>query len=720
MRKKYIEAARTAVQISILCGASFPAYAQPTAEGSRSSERVGVAEIVVTAQRREERLQDVPISITALDSTLLEQSSIQTTTDLSLVVPSLNFSQTAAFAQPYIRGIGTDSFAPGNEASVATYVDGVYIANMSSAVFGFNNVERIEVLRGPQGTLYGRNSTGGVVNVITRSPEQEFSFEGNVGYGKFDVLEGSAYISGGIAENLASDFAVTFREQGDGYYPNLATGGRVAQEEGIYLRSKTVFEPSERLRIEGSVDYANYRNTLANSRQPRPGSNPVIPTGGEPGVPVISFEPGKYYSNAVENLNEVEDYGASLTANLDLDSLTITSITAYRHADHNQNQDTDDTGIDAGRNMIALTYDQFSQELRIASNNAGSINWIAGVYYLWADAGFDPATIIARGNVVLEASLFSETESIAGFGQVSFDIFQNGQLTIGGRYTWDRKDYRRTIAPGQDVSESWQEPTWRVSYDHRLGDVLLYASYNRGYKSGAYNTAFGPGVPVNPEIVDAFEAGFKADLLDRRLRVNLAAFHTDYRDIQVRAQAPGNIAVTLQNAASARIYGVEAEVVARVSQEWNVQAGLAWIDAEYTDFPGAEVFSPFPDGRPGNQQEIIDASGNPLPRTPKFSGSVSVNYDHSFANDSRIYGTSMIFYSGRRYWEPSARIFDDSYFLVNGTLGYAFPGDRFAVEIWARNLLDTTYGNYFVTSNNADRFSYAPPRTFGARAKFQF
>lgn len=690
------------------------AHAQtaPVAQAPSEPDANTLEEVVVTAQKRSERLQEVPIAITALTATQLERANIQTTMDLTFGTPSLYFSQTTVFAQPFIRGVGTDSFSPGNEASVATYVDGVYIANMNAGTFALNNVERIEVLKGPQGTLYGRNSTGGLINVITATPRQTFVARGNVSYGNYRRVAGQAYVSGGLARGIAADLAVSVSDQGRGYYRNVATGNRIVFEDGTYLRSKVVAELGSIGTFTLAGDYADFRNTLANARQPAQGTVPALAAG------TFSTRPGDYY-NTRDDLGRAKDWGVAGTFSLDFDAVRLVSITAWRRTKGEQYLDGDDSSRPISETPTNQSFRQFTQEVQILSPTGSAFDWIVGAFYMNADGGWDPIRVFANGVQVNQAFLFSRSTSLAGFAQANLEIGSRGKLTVGARYSYDKKDYRRSSAPGADVADSWRRPTWRLSYDHRVSDTTLaYASYNRGYKSGVYNTLFGPPVSVDPEIVDSFELGLKNELFDRRVRFNVAAFYTDFRDIQVRSQQPGNAAVSLQNAAAARIYGLDADLYAALGRDLQFQLGFSWLNARYTDFPRAEIYVPRATG--GNQLTIGDASGDPLPRTPKFSGNVGVNYDHRFADESRIFASANLYLADTIYWAPGARVKSDPYGVLNGTIGYAFPGNHFTIEAFARNLTDARYPSYFVPSANADRISYAVPRTYGVKAGFRF
>lgn len=689
-------------------GVSAPQPADQEASGG------GLEEIVVTAQKRGEKLQNVPIAITALTSLQLARANIQSVSDLTLATPSLNFSQTAVFAQPYIRGVGTDSFSPGNEASVATYVDGVYIASMNAGTFALNNIARIEVLKGPQGTLYGRNSTGGLINVITDTPDEALRVRGNISYGNYQRIGGQAYIAGGIAPGVAADLAVSISDQGKGYYRNVGTGHRIASEDGTYLRSKLVADLSPAVRITLAGDYADFRNTLANARQPARGTIPAPTT--LPGT--YSTTPGLYY-NSRDDLGRVKDWGLSATASVDLDALRIVSITAYRRTAGDQYLDGDDSSAPVSDTITHQNYRQFTQEVQVLSPDGARLEWIVGGFYMNADAGWNPIDVYANGVRQSSSRLFSKSVSAAVFGQASLHVGAHGRLTLGARYSYDKKDYRRSFAPASPVSDSWKRPTWRIAYDQHLnGATLAYASYNRGYKSGVYNTLFGPPVAVNPETVDSFEVGLKNDLADRQLRINVAAFYTRFHDIQVRSQLPGNTSVSLQNAASARIYGADADIYAALGGDFQLQAGLSWIHGRYTDFPRAEIYIPRATG--GNQLTIGDASGDPLPRTPEFSGNVGLSFDHAMPDESRVSASINLYVSDTIFWAPGARVKTGGYGVLNGTLGYAFPGNAFSVEAFARNLTDTRYANYVVPSANADRTSYAQPRTYGVRLSVRY
>ncbi len=698
----------------------LPLLAQANEQQGQQKNRGVLEEITVTAQKRSESLQSVPITITALTSDRLAQANISRTDNLSFITPSLNFTRTANYASIYMRGIGTDTFSPGSEPSVALYVDGVYIADNSTSVLAFNNIERIEVLKGPQGTLYGRNAAGGLISIITRTPTQDLQADASVGYGNFNATEAKAYVGGGIAHNLAADIAVSWRHQGRGYARNIAqiptqAGSRVGIEDYINARTKWVADFAENVKFTFSANYSSGDNTTFSPRQPGPNqaSAPVVPPGG-----VISSVPNDYSVNWERA--HLQSYGASGKLEIQTDAVNIVSITAWRKANGDNYGDLDDTDVDTGHFDTFTKYKQFTHEVQFLSPEGSKIDWIVGAFYMNADQGYDPIKVYGPYPILyLTTSYKSRIESVAGYAQSTVHVFENGRFTAGFRYTYDRKNFRGTSLPGVDVT-TWKKPTWRLAYDHTVGEnTMLFASYNRGFKSGAYNTAFGTPPAIDPVTVDAFEVGIKTDLLDNRLRVNASAFYNTIRGIEARVVLPGNLGIVLQNAAKGRSQGIDGDITAIVTDDLRMNVGFSWVDNKYISFPGAAIYVPNPNG-PGFLNSTMDASGNHLPRTPTLSGSIGFNYNHTLGDESKIYANALLFLSSKTYWDPSDRIVSSGYHVLNGTIGYTLPGGQWSAEIWGQNITNEKYAAFVSGGNNSDRWAYGIPRTFGIRINFKY
>ena len=693
------------VCIATLAFSSAPSYAQ-------------LEEIVVTAQKREQNLQAVPITVTVHTAEQLEQAGVDSMTDLTLATPGLNYSITTVTAQPFIRGVGTDSFAPGTEASVATYVDGVYLSTMASGLFSFNNIDRIEVLKGPQGTLYGRNSTAGLINIITAKPNGETRGNFNVGLGNYDTTEAGGYYTTGLTDKLAADISLTFRDQGDGYYHNQVTGNSITREEGLYLRSKWVYTASDDLELTLIGDYSDYDNTLATIRQPGQGTVAAVPAS------TYTTEPGQYNAS-FDPIGAVEQQGFSARVDWDLGSVQLVSISAYREDDVDQYLDGDDSSIRGADIFTTFTHEQVTQEFQLLSNNESGVEWIVGLFYQNSDNAIDPLRVVVGGNdasPALNTSISSTTKAGALYGQASFSLSDATSLTVGGRFNYDEKDHQSALIPGVSSKEDWSEPTWRLALDHTLNDnVLLFSSYSRGYKSGAFNTlTVGPHKAVDPEIVDTFEVGMKADFLDNRLRLNSALFYTIFEDIQVRAQAEDNTTVSITNAARGEIFGLDADLTAAVSDNFTLRAGVSILDATYDMFDRASHFDPNPANIGGNTENFRSAAGNSLIRTPDWTFNLGGEYAFDIGSAGSMVASFNYFITDDIPWDPSGRVTTDGYDVANANLTWTPTASDFQVQIWAKNVFDELYENYVVPSNNDDRFSYAQPRTYGVKLSYQF
>lgn len=704
---------------SIVLGA-LSAASTASAADVASSASSGLEEIVVTAQKRTENLQSVPIAVSVLTADQLGNMAIESSFGLTTAIPSLYVGHAAAWSATYIRGVGTNLYTPGSDPSVATYVDGVYSGNMASAMAGFNNIERVEVLKGPQGTLYGRNATGGLINIVTKTPTQDFQARASIGGGNYDRWEAKSYIAGGIAPNIAADLAVTYSNQGEGYFRNIVTGGTIGRDDGTYVRSKIVVDFSEAIRLVLAGSIADFNNTIGVPRNVAPGSNPVVPPGG-----IIPTTPGVYAVNPRE-LGNVKDYAGSANLSFDFNVARAVSITSYDYTTFRQINETDDSSFDLGYIATDARYKQFTQEFQLLSRSDSKVNWIAGIFYLWADDGLDPIQVYTRGAFVPSAtnpaSTVSGANSVSGFGQASIDVSDSGRLTVGARYTYDEKDYRRSYVPGVIARASWTKPTWRLAYDQKIGrDTLLYASYNRGYKAGAYNIAFGPPTAVNPETLDGFEVGSKSDLLNKRLRINTAAFFNLYNNMQVKSVAPDNITILTQNAAKSHIYGIDGDIDALLTDDLQLKIGFSWVHAKFVSYPKAVDYVRNPSGAPGNVQIAVDASGAQLPNTPELSGSITMSYNHEINGGGKLYGDASLFGSSSRAWDPGNFVRTGAYALLNGTIGYTLPNAHYSFELWGANLTNKSYVDV-VTANAVpgNRYTWAPPRTYGARVKAEF
>ena len=688
-------------------------------------ERGGVPEIVVTAQRRAQLMQEVPISITTMTASELADAGIARTDALVQITPGLVMNRQLSGAVPYLRGVGNPSIQPGVESPVAIYVDGVYYAAAAGNIFSFNNVQRVEVLRGPQGTLFGRNATGGLLNVTTRDPSPDASIEGTIGYGNYNTLHGTIYATGG-SDQLAADIAIYGTDQMDGFGRNTVTGEHVNRNREIAVRSKLLWLPSPDHQVTLSGDWSRDRTDFGTVLGVYPGGIAIDRS---------TFAGNPYNSRTNwPDRAKIDNWGVSLKYEGDLGFATLTSITAYRDVAFDLLLDQDGTPVPLVNVTVTDRFDSLQQELILVGDGA-RFDWTAGLFYFESFSGYVPLNV--RSPIVAPLNFNTETrewtKSYAGFAQGTYAIGDRTRLTAGFRYTVDQRHVVGqqlaqagsplpvgTILATADAREDFPKLTYRFAIDHDLTpDVLIYASLDRGFKSGLFATGSVSSTPVRPEILDAYQAGFKSDLLDRTLRLNLSGFYYDYKDIQLNRIENG--AGILLNAARGRSYGGEVEMTFAPRLErgaLQLTMNLSLLDAKYTSFPNGPIFTVNPLG--GNVQTAGDLSGNRMIRSPEWTLNLGINYTVPLgAGALELSGN--YYHSGAFFWEPDESVVQPSYDLVNAQIGYTFgPEERFRVRLWGRNLTNQSYYIYGVANTLGRSGSAASPRTYGAEFGFRF
>lgn len=676
-------------------------------------------EITVTAQRRNESLQRVPVAITALPAAKLESANIVSTQDLPLLTPSLNFMNVGKYGQPRIRGVGTTADAPTVENPVATYVDGIYYANQGSTILSLPNIEQIEVDKGPQGTLFGRNATGGLIQIKTKDPSfTDLAGSVSASYENYNTATGSAYIGGPVATNVAADIAVYVRHQGDGYGTNILTGQEINKTNSLVARSKWIFTPSDRTKITLIGDYIRVRG--AAGQAPAPGTTP------QGGSPPLS---GQDIAVPAPLRNTITQGGVSLRIEQELGDISFLSTTAYRKA----------KGLDyfpnVGQNPADLLNvqlhdfsEQASQEFQLQSASGGRLEWTVGAFFYYADAGWSPIDLSGPAlggiNHIYEFT-DQKTYSAAAYGQATYKIADNTRVTLGLRYTADRRkwniyetfDAPFSIPDARDQGNRlFKKVTWRAAIDHRFDNgMLVYASMNRGFKSGGWNDFLLPATAYEPEQLDAYEVGVKADLLGRALRLNLAGFYYDYKNVQVNRYINGILLI--YNGAQARVYGLEAEGTARFSSRFTVDFGLSLLDDKYTSFPNADIGTPAIGG--GTSFVSGSAAGNRLTHTPDWTANLAATYTVPLPSGSVEFNATYL-HSDGFYGSVDQRLRQSPYNLVGGQISWVSAGDAWRISVFGRNLANERYASTLYAQGNGDIVQYAPPRTYGVKVERKF
>jgi iron complex outermembrane receptor protein len=708
---------------AVLAGLLLAAGAQAEEPQGRpaSDAQAGamLEEVVVSAQRREERMQDVPIAVNAFSGLQATAMGITDTSSLNGKVPSLNVSSHGGNTNIFLRGVGSNVTGSNGEQAVAMYLDGVYIYSSIGNVFPLTGLERIEVLKGPQGTLFGRDATGGVVQVITKDPSHDPSGEVSLGYGNYETTTGSLYATGELTSNLAANIAVDFQNQGKGYGRNLTRNEDTYWYDDFSVRTKLLYTPSDDTKIHLMLSYV-HNNDAGYNEQLRSGVT------GVDGV-VSRLPPYDTVGNGIDAF-----YSDSLLAAVQVDHDfsfgRLTSITAGRRVNANLPVDVDATPL----SVVASPENRapsrnVEEEIRLSAVPGSRINWSVGGFYFRAKAGFDPQAIAGLAVLPFQETAtyaFQHTDSKSTFAEADTKLTQTTELTLGIRKTWETiklTDHHVTADgaalvsyPNQD--SAYAPTTFRIALDQKLtDDIMVYASFNRGTKSGGYNLTAGSGTiaPFLPETLNATEVGVKSQWLDNRLRFNIAGYYYRYKNLQVTQVQLDN--EVIENAGTARLHGVDGDFEAVLTKNLTFTGNFGFSHGTYHDFHDA-VGSPPSAGA----DFTFDASGNKTAYTPGFSGSLGLNYKMQtplgdFASDASV------FYSDTVYVSPLNRLTLPAYAIVNGSVTYTPPSsDRFSVRLWTLNLLDKRYFISRLETGLGDLQVFAPPRTFGITFSTKF
>ncbi len=632
----------------------------------------GIGDIVVTARRTSENLQSTPVAVTALESETLELTQVQDAVDLQRVTPSLSIQvggpSVSGLVFVSIRGQGNQNPGTANDPTVATYIDGVYIPRPSQGQTDLNDIERIEVLRGPQGTLFGRNTTGGAINIITARPRDVFEMIAQAEVGNYDYHSLGLTLNVPLADNLAARVNGTFHER-DGYARNVALNRDADDNTSYFLRGTiryegngwdlsltgdynritdhgqkiglVAFNPAVFTALPGGAAVVpiltSFLQTPATWYQTN-GTGYVLPTINPAGTAIYNSLPADVQQLYLERpQNKVVAYGFGATINIDLGGAALRSITGYRYSNSTGLVDTDGTPVPILTTRSGYGSEQFSQEVQLLGD-AGNLHYIFGAYYGYEDGyessvsqtfGFLPAPRFITENA---ADVTNTTTGL--YGQLNYNITDELRVTGGLRWTWDQRDvvlHNKTrlgdpttcslpnrdpgTACDQTQEASFDYPAWTIGVDYRPNqDVFFYAQTRGASKSGGWNVRAGSIPAFAPEEVRDVEVGAKIDWLNNRLRTNVAFFHTwvDGLQRQLGGLIPGTTQPTqfLVNAGSARIWGAELEIVAVPWEGMELSSTLSLMDGEYDSGSFTEVQSV------GGVNVTVDRSGEPLPQLP--------------------------------------------------------------------------------------------------------
>lgn len=701
---------------------TLPAIAQTapaTPAGSDSAD--GLGEIVVTATKTGvTQLQRTPIAISAFDGAELKRSKVDNVKDLLQLTPNVSVPQNNTFAQIYIRGVGSNNVFNGSDPSSTVQVDGVYYSRPYSQFGDFLDVDRVEVLRGPQGTIYGRNSIAGTINVLSRKPTEDLAVRGDLLYGNYNAVQARGAVSGAIVPGLAAvSLAATYARH-DPWRDNVvATGNDIQSQNQYSARGQLLLTPGAGIEATTRADYAK---------------DTSIPMGYAKILkaydPVTNAILGDYKKIALDQVGRGKVKGSGVSEDIVIplgSGIQLKSITAYRWASVATLGDTDSTDKSINVTLTGEKQHQFSQEINL-SGKYGRFTYVTGLYYFRERVATNQ---IVYANVTkLYTGIFpiGHTASRAAFAQGTYNLTDTLSLTAGVRYTNERKTFDGNVGT---YSQATNLPTNTTTIYKGIGKyhattpkfgvqyqatpaILLYASATRGYKSGGFNTTSrtaAAAVGFKPETLWDYEGGIKSEFLDRHLRLNLSVFHYDYKNLQVQAFITPGV-TDISNAATAKIDGVELETVLLPIDHLRLQGNFSYLNARYDKYPGAS----------GTGGVTVDASGNQLNAAPKYSGNAIAQYDVPLAHGANVSLRGEVFYQSRAYFiatnDPAQS--QAPYALLNASLTYTTPNGKWDIGLYGKNLANRQYVTATATISPVVSGRPGDPRTFGVRASVRY
>jgi iron complex outermembrane receptor protein len=709
----------TALFMSLL---PVPGLGQTPSTGDRPI----LEELIVTAQKREQNLQDVPVGVSLLSGRAMMEAQLRNAEELATLLPTLNVQASSgpSTASFNIRGIGTQAFSVGVDPSVSTMLDGVVMGRSGMAFLDLVDVQRVEVLRGPQGTLYGKNASGGVVHIITKDPTPELSGTASATAIEDDEYRLDGSISGPITDTLGYRFTASGVDD-DGYAENFYTGDNLNSSQSYNLRGKLLWQANENLEFLLASDYSwsDCKCTSLSVRSVGDSENQQALL--DALLPVVPSDDNQNVNNDERTFTHIRSSGISLTTNWEINDFTLTSITAYRNWDSESWVDLDNlpgNPLQLSATKPPLTeQDQFSQEFRLASPPADWGSYVVGAFYfeqhidsssiLQTDLAFPdhPEPTIRAGSTKVSG------ENSALFGEVNFNLRRDWVLILGGRFTYDDLNYRTNaelsganvfgiFAKGGSASESLNESDFspKIALQWDVTDTAMaYASYVSGYKGPAFDTTLiAAGTQVKPETSDAFETGLKSRWFDDRLFINASVYYAEYHDYQAQSfvEDPnvvglGNFIVV--NAGEVSTQGVEIEFMAAPMDDWTMTGGIAYTDATIEDYPkgncggGQKARGECPDG-------FQDLSGGTLPYTPEWKVNLSTDYTIRLQDlpFDVVLGTN-IRWQDTVLFELSQdkNATQDAYAIVDIRATLLGKRDGYRVTAFVKNLFDESYAS---------------------------
>ena len=727
----------------ILLSISLTAFAQDNSvsetQGSVTNDSARVLEeIVVTSERRETSMQETAISISAFSSDQIARAGLENREQLTGFTPGLTI-QRDLVGKVVIRGIGTENYTVAGDPGVAISMDGAYQARSNVSIFDFFDLERIEVLRGPQGTLYGRNATGGAINFISKKPTEELDAYVSVDVGEYGKRRVEGAIGGALGDGAVTGRLSFLSNKRDGYTQNIFPNvGRGLEE--LDTKDLQAFRGQLSWKVSDSVTIDLQANTYRDDSVPAPfkyTDDPLVYFGGAPFPNPLADQPRVVsqgyefnlpgFDIKVPNAGRSDQTGFLATVTWDMpDGMTFKSLTAQRDVEFDWLNDGD--GIAA----YLVTYFQedaselVTQEFQLISDSEGPLTWIAGLYYLDEDSTSSIGIPLPLGYGLPFAVIIngrSDTKAYAVYGDVSYDLTDKLQLNLGARFSYEEKsafyvDDRTSLgapAPGVvDGKNDWNSITPKIGFNYFWrDDVMVHGSITRGFKSGGFNLlAVQPS--YDEEEVTSFELGVKGRFNEGLTQLNASTFYYDYSDLQVGKVVSLN--ATIENAAQATIYGGEIELQTLVTENFQVDWAVSILNTEYDEFTTGDK------DKPGIPE--VSLEGNDLPRSPDFTSSLSGLYTLPLGNSSSLEFWGNWQHTGGQFFTPFNRpkFEQKSYEVLNARVTYR-TGDNWDMSLYANNITDKDYFTNMLESGVptagvdpvVPQFILSAPRTVGVK-----
>ncbi|MFT4519882.1 MAG: iron complex outermembrane receptor protein [Halioglobus sp.] len=727
---------RTAIYVGILCAAVAP--------GVAVAEKV-VEEVIVSATKRNVALEDLAGAANVLGADSLRPGGIENVRDMAVDIPNLSIGDQFGFARVFMRGIGMTSIDIGGEGAVAFLQDGAIVPRPAAQLMGMFDLAQIEVLRGPQGTLYGRGATAGAINMVTQKPGEEFGGYGNFTVGDYSLFsfEGAADVP--MTDGLALRVATKI-EKRDGYGENIFSGEDVDDRDAQAYRATLVYDATDTFSATLSGQYyeEDDHNYAFHYFGPSEGTSIDVPLG----VPLlggrtVDMVGGDIYdiNSDQEAINERDGYMVNLTLDFALNEQTsLRSISSLQNMDRFLRDDLDSTDVNLfGQNNYTEESDSFGQEF-ILNYDTEKFDILAGVMYFEEELYgkvFVPLTnsclVLApdlcgtpTGDAINSGKYLQDGDvditAYGAFAEMTYDVSEQFTVIAGIRYNYEERDGTGSfifeaaqIDVSTDQDADWDEVTPRLTLQYNIDDItMVYATYTEAFKSGVINTG-STSPPLDPETVDAYEVGLKGSTSDGMIRYAFTGFYYDYQDLQISFVDADSVVSTI-NAAAAENYGAEVEIDAELGGGWSIDFYGTYLSAEYDEFVNGDYANGF---------AITDLSGNTLPNAPEYTAKLGISWETELGNGSlRAHGE--VYHQDEVYFTEWNRqdAYQDAYEIFNANIDYAFADGDWLISLWARNLSDEEIiSNNIITAPLYDSLrvgSVLPPRTFGASVRVEF